>query len=236
MGVATMDVQADEASVRSDPSPTIAAGTPPAAVARPLRSVHQGNFFQDDPYPTFAQTDPTPVVPRAAPRRAPATSRGLRIAVVVAALAVAAAGTALALVETGVISTTSSTAGRTTAPTTRVTHPTAAPEKTLLTPAGFGTRSAAYTVDAPVFGLTITTSTGRSWVSVGIVGQKPVFEGILAANSSQRVTLLGPAELNIGAGGTTVTVTSNKRSQSLKPLAAPFTYTFTPGRTSSTSG
>ncbi len=233
-----MDVQADEASIRSDPSPTLAAGTPPAAVARPPRSVHQGNLFQDDPYPTFAQTDPTPVVSRAAPapRRAPATSRGLRIAVVVAALAVAAAGTALALVETGVISTTSSTGGRTAAPTTRVTHPTAAPKKTLLTPAGFGTRSAAYTVDAQAFGLTITTSTGRSWVSVGIMGQKPIFEGILAANSSQRVTLLGPAELNIGAGGTTVTVTSDKRSQSLKPLAAPFTYTFTPGRTSGTSG
>jgi hypothetical protein len=226
-----MDVQADEASVRSDPSPPLAAGPPAAAVPRSPRSIHQGSFFQEDPYPTFADTDPTPMVPRTATRRGPATSRGLRIAVVVVALAVAAAGATLALVETGVISTTSGTAGRTAAPPPSVTHPTAAApaKKTLLTPAGVGTGSAAYTVDARAFGVTIATTTGRSWVSVGIVGQKPIFEGIVAANSSQRVTLLGPAELNIGAGGTTVTVTSDRRSQSLHPPSAPFTYTFTPG-------
>jgi hypothetical protein len=222
-----MDVQADEASVRSDPSPTAAVGPSSPAAAGP-RSAYQGTFFQDDPYPTYATTDPTPVVPRASPRRPPSASRGLRIAVVVAAFAVAAAGAALALVQTGVISTTSSTGGSHTAAPPVVTHPTAAPAPTLLTPAGFGSRSAAYTVDAPAFGLTIATSTGRSWVSVGIVGQKPIYEGILAPNSSQHVTLLGPAELNIGAGGTTVTVTSKRKSQSLTPTAAPFTYTFTP--------
>jgi hypothetical protein len=221
-----MDVQADEASVRADPSPTLAVGAATSAVPGGTRAIHQGSFFQDDPYPTFADTDPTPVVPREPSRRDPIGSRGLRIAVVVAALAVLAAGAALALVETGVIGTSGSTTGHRTAPS--ATHTTVAPTTPLLAPTGLSPTSASYTVDAQAFGLTITTSTGRSWVSVGIVGQKPIFAGILAPNSSQHVTLLGPAQLEIGAGGTTVTVNSDVRTQALKPPVAPFTYQFTP--------
>jgi hypothetical protein len=223
-----MDVQAGEASVTADPSPTLAVGAPAPAPPGAPRAVRQGSFFHDDPYPTFADTDPTPVVPKAPPRRGPASSRGLRIAVVVAALAVAAAGAALALVETGVISTTSNTTRGQSAAPPPVTHPTAAPETPLLAPAGFGAANAAYTVDARAFGLTIATSTGRSWVSVGIVGQKPIFAGIVAANSSQHVTLLGPAQLEIGAGGTKVTVNSARRTQTLTPPLAPYSYRFTP--------
>ncbi len=226
-----MDVQADETGVLADPSPTLATGKPATPAPGASRPVHpqQGSFFQDDPYPTFADTNPTPMVPREPTHRRPAGSRGLRIAVVVAALAVAAAGAALALVETGVISTIGSTKGQTTAP--RVppsTHRTASPKTSLLTPAGIGATSATYTVDAPAYGLTIVTSTGRSWVSVGIVGQKPIFAGILQPNSSQKVTLPGPAQLDIGAGGTSVIVSSNRRTQTLKPPVAPFSYQFTP--------
>ena len=83
-------------------------------------------------------------------------------------------------------------------------------------------------MDARAYGLTIVTSTGRSWVSVGIVGQTPIFAGILEPNSSQKVTLLGPAQLQIGAGGTSVVVSSNRRTQTLKPPVAPFSYQFTP--------
>jgi hypothetical protein len=205
--------------------------------------VHQGSFFQDDPYPTFAKTDPTPVV-RPAPerpgpaRRVPGTSRGLRMAVVVTALAVAAAGATLGLIETGVISTTGNTpgnaartaagngAGNNAAPP--ATHPTGTHSNPLLTGSGLGPGSASYTVDVPAYGLTVATSTGRSWVSVGIVGQKPIFAGIVDANSSQHWTLLGPSQVNIGAGGTTVTITSKKRTQSLNPPSAPFTYNFSP--------
>jgi hypothetical protein len=226
-----MDVQADEASVTADPPPTLAVGAPapaPPATSSPVHP-HQGSFFQDDPYPTFADTDQTPMVPRAPARRGPAGSRGLRIAVVVAALAVAAAGAALALVETGVVSTTGNTAGRASAPpVTHGTQSTGTHNKTLLAPAGFGATSSAYTVDAQAFGLTIVTTTGRSWVSVGIVGQKPIFAGILQPNSSQKVTLLGPAQLEIGAGGTSVIVTSARRTQTLKPPVAPYSYQFTP--------
>jgi hypothetical protein len=247
-----MDVQAGEASVRSDPSATLAEGVrrvPPAPVAP--RAVHQGSFFQEDPYPTFAKTDPTPVV-RSAPerpgpaRRVPTTSRGLRIAVVVTALAVAAAGATLGLIETGVISTTGNTAGNTTgnaaghgAGTTAgngarnsaappATHPTGTHSNPLLIGSGLGPGSASYTVDVPAYGLTVATSSGRSWVSVGIVGQKPIFAGIVDANSSQHWTLFGPSQVNVGAGGTTVTITSKKRTQSLNPPSAPFTYNFSP--------
>jgi hypothetical protein len=83
-------------------------------------------------------------------------------------------------------------------------------------------------VDAAAYGLTIATTTGRSWVSVGLVGQNPIFAGIVDAHSSQHWTLLGPAQIQIGAGGTTVTVTSKHRSQSLSPPSAPFTFNFTP--------
>jgi hypothetical protein len=243
-----MDVQADEASVGSDPSQTLAVGVPVKPAAGAARPVHQGTFFPDEPYATYADTDRTPAVPAVSaaparpapvrPRRAPPASRGLRFAVVVVALAVAAAAATLALVETGVIKTKSGTGPRTAAPPPAThTHPPATPttpktpktpKQTLLTPGGFGPQNAAYTVNAPAYGLTITTSTGRAWVSVGVVGQKPIFAGIVPANSSQHVTLLGPAQLEIGAGGTTVTVTSDRRSQTLTPSVAPFTYQFTP--------
>ena len=244
-----MDVQADETSVPADPLPTLAVGTPATPAPNASRPVHplQGTFFRDDPYPTFADTNPTPMVPREPTRRGPAGSLGLRIAVVVTALAVAAAGAALALVETGVISTTGNTRGQTAAPpappaqhsthsthgthgthSTHSTHSSGAHKTSLLTPDGVGATTAAYTVDVPAYDLTIVTTTGRSWVSVGIVGKEPIFAGILQPNSSKKVTILGPAQLEIGAGGTSVTVSSNRRTQTLKPPVAPFSYQFTP--------
>ena len=250
-----MDVQADEASVRSDPPATVAEGA--RRVLPAPHAVHQGSFFQDDPYPTFAKTDPTPVVrpATASPgptRRVPTASRGLRIAVAVTALAVAAAGATLGLVETGVISTAGNTTGSTAGtagnaagngagnsaarPATHSTgthpagtHPAGTHGNPLLTGSGLGPGSASYTVDVPAYGVTVATSAGRSWVSVGVVGQKPIFAGIVEANSSQHWTLLGPSQINIGAGGTTVTITSHRRTQSLNPPSAPFTYNFTPG-------
>lgn len=227
-----MDVQADETSARAERSPTLAVGLPATPASGASRPVHpqQGSFFQDDPYPTFADTNPTPMVPQEFTRPRPSSSRGLRVAVMLAALAVAAAGAALALVETGVISTIGSTTGHATAPQAPPSpHHTATHQTSLLTPAGQGAANATYTVDAPAYGLTIVTTTGRSWVSVGIVGQKPTFAGILQPNSSQKVTLAGPAQLDIGAGGTSVIVSSKGRSQTLKPPDAPFSYQFTPG-------
>jgi hypothetical protein len=141
-----------------------------------------------------------------------------------------AAGVALALVEWGVIGKSTSP------PPSNLTHSTTpstvatTPTKTLLTPAQTfaGSGSASYTVPVRAFAVTVTAGPGRSWVTIGIVGQKPIYEGILEPNASQREILLGPAEVNIGAGGTKVTVVSGHRSQTLLPPSAPFSYLFTP--------
>ena len=74
--------------------------------------------------------------------------------------------------------------------------------------------------------MTVTTSTGRSWVSIGATGQHPAFAGILNPNSSQKELLLGPSTIDVGAGGTKVIVTSGQRTQTLTPVSAPFSYSF----------
>ena len=66
-----MDVQADEAGIRPDPSAT-------AIVERPVTD-SQGRLFNDG-YPTYADTDKIPAVSRRAP--APGPARWLRILVV----------------------------------------------------------------------------------------------------------------------------------------------------------
>ena len=74
--------------------------------------------------------------------------------------------------------------------------------------------------------MTVATSTGRSWVSIGAAGQHPAFAGILNPNSSQKELLLGPAQVDVGAGGTKVIVTSGQRTLTLTPASAPFSYSF----------
>jgi hypothetical protein len=76
--------------------------------------------------------------------------------------------------------------------------------------------------------VTVTTGAGRSWVSIGVVGQTPIYQGIVPPNTSQRELLLGPAQVSIGAGATSMTVTSGHKSQTLTPPSAPFTYQITP--------
>ena len=110
-------------------------------------------------------------------------------------------------------------------------HHTAAAAPTkgpLVTQTGTGAGSASYSVPVVAYEVTVTTTTGRSWVSIGAIGQHPIFAGILNPDSSQREIMLGPSQVDIGAGGTSVTITSDKRSTTLKPLAAPFNYQFTP--------
>ena len=63
-------------------------------------------------------------------------------------------------------------------------------------------------------------------MSIGTAGQHPSFEGILNPNSSQKEILLGPSTVDVGAGGTKVTVTSGKRTTTLTPVSAPFSYQF----------
>ena len=63
---------------------------------------------------------------------------------------------------------------------------------------------------------------------IGEVGQQPSFEGIVPANSSQHEVVQGPAQVQVGAGGTKVIVTAGSHSQTLTPPSAPFSYQITP--------
>jgi hypothetical protein len=218
-----MDVQADQAGLGSDPYGTVA--------SRP--GTGQGRLFSEsvDKVTSFADTDQLPVVPRDRSRSPGGSTRGLRIAVILVAVAVVAAGAALGLVKAGVIGSTSPSTSASSTKTTATHHHPAAAHPTkgpLVTQTGTGAASASYSVPVAAYEVTVTTTTGRSWVSIGVVGQHPAFAGILNADSSQHEILLGPSTVDVGAGGTSVTITSGKRSSTLKPLAAPFTYQFTP--------
>jgi hypothetical protein len=146
--------------------------------------------------------------------------------VVVLLVLVVAAGAALAVVQTGVFRTSSTPSGHSAPPPHSATT---LPRGPFLRQISVGTGTAAYSVPVPAYAVTVTTTTGRSWISIGAPGQHPVFAGILNPNSVQHEILLGPAEVDIGAGGTKVTVSSGKHSTTLKPPSAPFSYQFTPG-------
>jgi hypothetical protein len=90
-----------------------------------------------------------------------------------------------------------------------------------------GAANTNYTVNASAFGLKIETSRD-TWVSIGPVGQNATFTGIMNASSVKHLTFSGPTQLQIGAGGSTVVVSANHRTQTLTPPTAPFNYQFTP--------
>jgi hypothetical protein len=137
---------------------------------------------------------------------------------------VLAAGAALGLVKAGVIDKSGSNNPRAT--NTAQHHAAGASKAPLVTPVSTGSGTATYKVDIAAYAVTVVTSTGRSWVSIGATGQHPAFAGILSPNSSQKELLLGPATIDVGAGGTKVIVTSGQRTQTLTPVSAPFSYSF----------
>jgi hypothetical protein len=209
-----MDVQGDKAGLMPDPSAT-------AVVERPVTD-SQGQLF-GDAYPTYADTDRIPAAPHS--KSQPGPARWLRVLVIIVALVVVAAGATLGLVKAGVIDKSSTGSPSATQPTTH--HEAGgSSSRPLVTPVSTGNGTATYRVDIAAYAVTVTTSTGRSWVSIGAPGKRPSFASILAPNSSQKEVLLGPSQVDVGAGGTKVVVTSGKRSFTLTPLAAPFSYSF----------
>ncbi len=210
-----MDVQADEAGLRPDPSVT-------ATVER-TGTEGQQQLFRDA-YPTYADTDRIPAVGGASKYR-PGPARWLRVLVVFVAVVVLAAGAALGLVKAGVIDTKSTSGPSATTQTTHH-HTAATPNTPLATPVSTGAGTATYRIDIAAYAVTVVTTTGRSWVSIGAAGLHPTFEGILNPNSSQKEILLGNSQVDVGAGGTKVIVTSGGRTSTLTPASAPFSYQF----------
>jgi hypothetical protein len=208
-------VHGDQARLGSDPSAT-------AIVERPVTDA-QGQLFRDA-YPTYADTDRIPSVDHGSARPGPA--RWLRVLVVVVALAVVAAGAALGLVKAGVIDKTGPSGTSGTTQTTQHAGTHASSTAPLVTQVSTGSGTATYRVAIAAYSVTVTTSTGRSWVSIGTSGGHPNFAGIVNPNSSQKVVLLGPSQVDVGAGGTKVIVTSGKRTSTLTPSSAPFSYQF----------
>ena len=209
-----MDVQADEAGFKPDPAAT--------GIVELPATEGQGQLFRYS-YPTYADTDEIPAVDRRSSRPGPAL--WLRVLVVVVAVAVLAAGAALGLVRAGVIDKS----GTNTPSSAQATqhHPaTTSSTKPLVTPISSGAGTATYRVDIAAYAVTVTTSTGRSWVSIGAAGHIPTFAGIVAPNDSKKTSLLGPSTVDVGAGGTQVTVTSGHRTFTLTPASAPFSYQF----------
>ena len=128
----------------------------------------------------YADTDQIPAVPRQSrPRRRSSGARGLRITVAIVAAIVLLAAAALGLVKAGVISL-HSTAPANKAPVAHTTT-TLPASKPLLTETSTSGTSAAYTVPVAFYSVTVSTTTGRSWVSISAVGQRPAFEGISGA-------------------------------------------------------
>ena len=217
-----MDVHADDAGISPDPSAT-------AVFERPVSGGLQQQLFADA-YPTYADTDKIPAVGKAGSVRAgydpSGSARALRVAIVIVALAVLAGGAALGLVKTGVIGTGTNTGpGSASSPAPPVHHGTVAvPTSPLLTPISSGAGTASYRIDIAAYAVTVATSTGRSWVSIGIIGQHPIYAGILPPGTSHKEILLGSSEIDIGAGGTKLIVTSGHRSVTLTPTSAPFNY------------
>ena len=143
------------------------------------------------------------------------------------ALAVLAAGAALGLVKAGVIGTSNGNGNRSGsgAPPPHNTT-SAAPKTPLVTQISTGSGTATYRIDIAAYAVTVATTTGRSWVSIGLAGHSPSYEGILAPASSQKEILIGSSTVDVGAGGTKLIVTSGHRSATLTPPSAPFTYQF----------
>ena len=231
-----MDVKGDHAWTGPDTAatavvPTLDPGTGPATMT------NQGQLFSDA-YPTFADTDRIPVVGPERGAGGPGPSRWLRGAVLVVALAVLAAGAVLALAQTGVIGQTGTGTNTTTtgAAAARGNGSSAGrgasnqhgSTAALVTKTSTGPSSADYTIHAAAYRVTVTTTSGRCWVSIAALGHAPSFAGIIPASSSQSVSMLGPATVELGAGGSRVTlVAPGRRSVTLTPPTAPFTYNVT---------
>ena len=107
-------------------------------------------------------------------------------------------------------------------------HPSVTlPSKTpLLTPVSTGSGTATYRVAIAAL------RSHRDHLDRPLLGEyrrrrpAPQLREHLGPNNSQREVLLGPSTVDVGAGGTKVIVTSGRRTFTLTPASAPFSYQF----------
>jgi hypothetical protein len=97
----------------------------------------------------------------------------------------------------------------------------------LLEETAAGSATASYTVRAPTYALTIR-SNRPSWVEVGQGGDAPDFVGLVQPGQAEHLSFSGPVDVDVGAGGTTVTVSSGRKAVVLAPPVAPFAYHLRP--------
>ena len=190
-----MEVHPGEAVPGAAPSDT--------TVFHQLGPEGQGQLFPDAlAYPTYGDTDKIPAVGSGSRSTGqPGSARWLRVAVALVALAVVAAGAALGLVKSGVIGSGNG-GGTGTSSTPPAHHGTVTnPKAPLLTALPAGGGSANYSIAVAAYQVTVATTTGRSWVSIGILGQHPTFEGILEPGTSHKEILLGASEVDVGPEG-----------------------------------
>ena len=74
-----------------------------------------------------------------------------------------------------------------------------------MTPVSSGDGTATYRVNIAAYAVTVTTTTGRSWVSIGPRVSPRHSRASSNPNSSQKEILLGSSQVDVGAGGTKVT-------------------------------
>jgi hypothetical protein len=90
-----------------------------------------------------------------------------------------------------------------------------------------GTGLATYAVSRSSYELTVR-SDRPSWVRVGTATGALLFAGVVEPGTTERLAVAGPVQVQIGAGGTTVTVSSGRSSSTLTPPLAPYTYQLNP--------
>lgn len=171
-----------------------------------------------------SRPQPAEPLPAPAKRRAPA-GRALLGALCVAGIVVVGVAATFGAREAGLFAKGPRHSGppASSAPPTRGLKASAP----LLRNTSTGAAQATYQVSASSYELTLR-SNRPSWVRVGTATGSPQFAGIVTPGTTERLTIGGPVQVQIGAGGTTVTVSAGRTSATLTPPSAPYTYQLNP--------
>ncbi len=220
------DIQLPEPLDPTQPLPLVSqAGRSPGPLATGPLEISQGST------PRPRRSGPRSPLPPAEPLREPAkrrppARRALLGAMCAAAILVVGVAATFGAREAGLLGTDQRHSDRSASSAGRTRHvKTSSP---LLQSTSTGTAQATYAVGASSYELTLR-SNRPSWVRVGTATGAPQFAGIVTPGAAERLMVGGPVQVQIGAGGTTVTVSAAGRSSAtLTPPSAPYTYQLNP--------